>query len=79
MFRAEITNADASVIVEALAFTIEALRWLPIGTRPDNNTERMEKLIYELVCSDASLLRSQAIARHELEYVMKHLRLASRI
>jgi hypothetical protein len=53
---------DRFIVVEALAFAVEALSGLPIELRPDNNIADMKRLIAEYVKSDAGLGQVQQIA-----------------
>ena len=68
-----ITGRDGYILVEALAFTIEALSGLPIELRPDNNITDMKRLIEELVTQDVNLSQSQLIARRRLQNVLTYV------
>jgi hypothetical protein len=70
----EVTGRDGYILVEALAFTIEALSALPIEFRPDNNITDMKRILDGLVRQDATLAQSQWLARHKLDQVLTHRR-----
>ncbi len=70
----EVTGRDGYVLVEALAFTIEALSALPIEFRPDNNITDMKRILDGLVRQDGTLAQSQWLARHKLDQVLTHNR-----
>jgi len=69
-----ITGRDGYILVEALAFTIEALSALPIEFRPDNNITDMKRILDGLVRQDGTLAQSQWLARHKLDQVLTHRR-----
>jgi hypothetical protein len=70
----EVTGRDGYILVEALAFTIEALSALPIEFRPDNNITDMKRILDGLVRQDAALAQSEWLARHKLGQVLTHSR-----
>jgi hypothetical protein len=72
--RREVTGRDAYIMVEALAFAVEALSKLPIEFRPDNNIADMMRLIDDLVMQDATLAQAQAIAQRRLMMLIAHVR-----
>jgi hypothetical protein len=45
----DVTGLDRFIVVEALAFTVEAPSGLPTAVRPDNNIADMKRLIAEYV------------------------------
>ena len=70
--QADITGRDTYLLVEALTFTIEALRGLPIELRPDNNIADMKRLVENFVKHDGGLAQSQLIARRRLGHVLAY-------
>ena len=70
--RGEVTGRDDYIIVEALAFSVEALGKLPIEHRPDNNITDMMRLIDEFVKQDATLAQVQEIAQRRLAMLLAH-------
>ena len=72
MSEANITGRDTFIMVEALAFTVEALSRLPIELRSDNNITDMRRLIEEFVKNDAGLAQSQLIVRRRVENVLAY-------
>jgi hypothetical protein len=68
----EVTGRDGYILVEALAFTIEALSALPFDFRPDNNITDMKRILDGLIKQDANLARSQWLARRKLDQVLTH-------
>jgi hypothetical protein len=71
--RRDVTGRDNYILVEALSFTIEAFRGLPIEVRPDNNITDMKLILDELVKQDAALSQSQLLARRKLDQVLTHV------
>jgi hypothetical protein len=61
---------DSYVIVEALAFAIEAFQRLPDEHRPDSNITDMKRLVDDLVRQDRTLQHAQALARRRLEIIV---------
>jgi hypothetical protein len=68
----EATGRDGYILVEALAFTIEALSALPFEFRPDNNITDLKRILDGLIKQDANLARSQWLARRKLDQVLTH-------
>jgi hypothetical protein len=64
------TIRDAYVIVEALAFTIEAFQRLPIEHRPDSNVAEMKRIVESLARQDGTLQQAQSLARRRLEIIL---------
>jgi hypothetical protein len=62
---------DSYVILEALAFTIEAFQRLPIEHRPDNDVADMKRLVDKLVKQDGTLSHAQLLARRRLEIILR--------
>jgi hypothetical protein len=75
----KLTESDAHATVEALTFTVEALRALPIGVRPNSSIGQMCNLIELLVGDDASRSYAQGVARHEWAQVIRHIKISSQL
>jgi len=58
--QANVSGRDTFLLVEALAFTVEALSALPIELRPDNNIAAMKRLVEKFVKRDAGLCSIEA-------------------
>ncbi len=71
----DVTGRDRFIVVEALAFTVEALSELPIEVRPANNIADMKRLIAEYVKSDAGLGQVQQSAHRRRGLALTHRKL----
>jgi hypothetical protein len=67
-------SRDGYILVEALAFTIEALSALPIEFRPDNNINAMKRIHDGLIRQDAALAQSKWFARRNVDLFLTHSR-----
>jgi hypothetical protein len=70
--QANVKGRDTFLLVEALAFTVEALSALPIELRPDNNIADMTRLVEKFVNNDAGLSQSQLTAHRRLGHVFAY-------